>query len=175
LPTNLTAAEVACRLGLRRYPRSWRGRCPLCDYATTFSVRAGRDGRALLFCASCQDRDGLAEAVARATGQEREASRRPDQDKAAERQRKQDRALSLWRGSVPAPGTPADRYLTARGLLSLAASSSLRFRADCLHPEGGRYPALVALVSDRSGSPMAVQSCPVAPVPGLVRDAFCPI
>src|ERR1700679_4112006 len=109
----IAARDLAARPGLRRYPRSWRGRCPACDYATTFSVRAGRDGRALLFCASCQDRDGRAEAVARATGQEREASLRPDQDKAAERQRKQDRALILWRGSEPALGTPADRYLTA--------------------------------------------------------------
>jgi putative DNA primase/helicase len=156
LPTNLTAAEVACRLGLRRYPRSWRGRCPACDYATTFSVRAGRDGRALLFCASCQDRDALVEAVARSTGQERQAAESQDQDEAAKRQRRQDGALRLWRGSEPAPGTLADRYLTLRGLPGLAASSSLRFRADCLHPEGGRYPSLVALVSDRSGSPMAV-------------------
>jgi putative DNA primase/helicase len=156
LPTNLTAADVACRLGLRRYPRSWRGRCPACDYATTFSVRAGRDGRALLFCASCQDRDALVEAVARSTGQEREAARRPDPYEAAKRQRKQDRALRLWRGSEPAPDTPADHYLTARGLRGLAVSSSLRFRSDCPHPEDGHYPALVALVSDPFGSPIAV-------------------
>ena len=156
MPTNLTAAEVACRLGLRRYPRSWRGRCPACDYATTFSVRAGRDGRALLFCASCQDRDALVEAVARSTGQERQAALPQDQDEAARRQRRQDSAFALWRGSQPAPGTPAERYLTARGLPGLAASSALRFRPDCPHPEGGRYPALIALVSDPKGAPLAV-------------------
>ena len=149
MPTNLTAAEVACRLGLRRYPRSWRGRCPACDYATTFSVRAGRDGRALLFCASCQDRDALVEAVARSTGQERQAAESQDQDEVAKRQRSRDRALVLWRGSEPASGALADRYLTARGLPGLAASPALRFRPDCPHPEGGQYPALIALVSDR--------------------------
>jgi putative DNA primase/helicase len=156
LPTNLTAAEVACRLGLRRYPRSWRGRCPACDYATTFSVRAGRDGRALLFCASCQDRDALVEAVARSTGQERQAAESQNQDEAAKRQRRQDGALRLWRGSEPAPGTPADRYLTLRGLPGLAVSSSLRFRPDCPHPEGGQYPALIGLVSAVNGAPLAV-------------------
>jgi phage/plasmid primase-like uncharacterized protein len=122
----------------------------------TFSVRAGRDGRALLFCASCQDRDALADAVARATGQERQPESRDDQDMKATRQRKQDAALRLWRGSQPATGTPADVYLTARGLPGLAASPALRFRADCPHPEGGKLPALMALVCDLAGRPIAV-------------------
>ena len=43
----------------------------------------------------------------------------------------------------------ASRALLDRaGLPGLAASSSLRFRPDCPHPEGGQYPALIALVSD---------------------------
>jgi putative DNA primase/helicase len=124
VPTNLTAAEVAGCLGLRRYPRSWRGRCPACDYATTFSVRAGRDGRALLFCASCQDRDALVEAVARSIGVERQA---PSFDgEAARRQVKPERELAQWRGSESASGTLAERYLTERKLPDLAASSALR-------------------------------------------------
>lgn len=155
MPPSLTAPDIAARLNLKRYPRSWRGRCPSCDYPTTFSVRAGRDGRPLLYCASCQDRDALAEAVANATGQERQP-RPSDKDEAALRQRKQDRALALWRGSESARGTPAERYLTARALPALAASSALRFRADTPHPEGGRYPALIALVSAPDGTPLAV-------------------
>ena len=153
---SLTAPEVAGRLGLKRYPRSWRGRCPACDYATTLSVRAGRDGRALLFCASCRDRDAIADAVASALGQDRQTATSPTGDEAAQRQRKQDRALAVWRGSEPAPDTPAERYLTARGLPGLAASPALRFRADTPHPEGGRYPALIALVSAPDGAPLAV-------------------
>ena len=81
----MCATDLAARLGLKRYPRSWRGRCPSCDYLGTFSVRAGRDGRALLFCASCQDRDALADAVARATGQERQPELRDDPDAQAVR------------------------------------------------------------------------------------------
>ncbi len=124
----MNATDIAARLGLKRYPRSWRGRCPACDYSGTFSVRAGRDGRALLFCASCQDRDALADAVARAVGEERQPEPCGDRDAHAIRQRKQDAALRLWRGSESAIGTPADRYLAARGLIGFAASPALRFR-----------------------------------------------
>ncbi len=152
----MIAADIALRLGLRRYPRSWRGHCPACDYPSTFAVRAGRDGRAILFCASCQDRDALADAVARATGQERQPESRDDRGAAAARQRRQDAALRLWRGSEPATGTLADRYLTARGLPGLAASSALRFRGDTPHPEGGRLPAMIALVCDVAGMPVGV-------------------
>jgi putative DNA primase/helicase len=152
----MTAREIADRFGLTRLRRSWRGRCPSCDYPGTFSVREGSGGRALLYCASCQDRDALAEAVALATGQDRQREPRSERDTQAERRRKQDAALRLWHGSEPTTGAAADRYLAARGLPDLSASPALRFRGDTPHPEGGRYPALIALVSDPSGSPMAV-------------------
>ena len=74
----MTATDIARRLELRRFPRSWRGRCPACDYPGTFSVRAGRDERALLFCANCQDRDALPDLVAQATRQERQCKPRDD-------------------------------------------------------------------------------------------------
>jgi putative DNA primase/helicase len=41
-------------------------------------------------------------------------------------------------------------------LPGLAASPTLRFRADTPHPEGGRYPALIALVTGPDGTPLAV-------------------
>jgi hypothetical protein len=111
----MTAAEIAGQLGLHRFRQSWRGRCPACDYVGTFSVRATRDGRPLLFCANCQDRDAISKAVARQVGEECKTTRRDDPDEAAKRQRNQDCALSLWKGSERATWSPADRYLTARG------------------------------------------------------------
>jgi putative DNA primase/helicase len=159
----MQATDIARRLGLRRYPRSWRGRCPACDYSGTFSVRAGRDGRALLFCASCQDRDALADAVARSTGQERQRDPRDDPDAKATRQRKQDAPLRLWRGSEPAAGTLADAYLTRRGLPRLAASAALRFRPDCRHPEHPRVPAMVALVQGADSAALGVHRTYVGP------------
>jgi putative DNA primase/helicase len=152
----IRASDVAARLGLKRYPRSWRGRCPCCDYAgSTLSVRTARDGRAELYCANGCDRGDLTAAVAKAIGQPSSAPQ-VEVDAAASRERRRERALSLWCGSEPATGTLADRYLTARGLSGLAASPSLRFRADCPHPEGGRLPALMALVQDVTGQPIAV-------------------
>lgn len=152
----MRAIDVALRLGLRRYPHSWRGRCPCCDYAGgTFSVRAGRDGRARLFCANGCRSDELEETVARATHQPPSALR-SHTDAAAIPENNRERALALWRGSEPAIGTPADNYLAARGLSVLAASPALRFRGDCPHPERARLPALIALVCDVTGAPSAV-------------------
>jgi putative DNA primase/helicase len=150
------AIDVATRLGLQRYPRSWRGRCPCCDYhGATFSVRAARDGRARLFCSNGCEGGELTKAVASATGQPAQTPKVKD-SAAATPERKRERAMALWRGSEPAAGTLADHYLTARGLSELAASPALRFRADTPHPEGGRLPALVALVQDATGKPIAI-------------------
>ena len=59
---------------------------------------------------------------------------------------------------MQALGTPADTYLTRRELPGLAASPSLRWRPDVAHPSGGgvRHPAMVALVLDVTGTPIAV-------------------
>jgi putative DNA primase/helicase len=151
----MRATDVAARLDLSRYPRSWRGRCPCCDYNGTFSVRAARDDRALLYCANGCKYDDLVKAVASAIGQPVPV-RQPGADAAIGSERNRDRALALWRGSEPAVGTLADRYLTARGLAGLAALPALRFRADAPHPEGGRLPAMIALVCDAAGKPLGI-------------------
>jgi putative DNA primase/helicase len=109
-----------------------------------------------LFCANCRNSDAIHEAVACATGQEKPRDRDADPNDAALREQKQARALALWRGSEPAQNTLVDVYLTARGLPGLAASPSLRFRGDCHHPEGGRLPAMVALVVNVAGAAVAV-------------------
>jgi putative DNA primase/helicase len=151
----MCATDIAARLNLRRYPRSWRGRCPCCDYrVSTFALRTGKDGSARLFCANGCTTDELVAAVARATGQPAPPQRsEPDP---STRERNRERALALWRGSEPATGTVADLYLTARGLPGLAASSALRFRGDTPHPDYPRLPAMIALVSDAFGSPIGI-------------------
>ena len=153
----MDALSIAFRLGLKRYQRSWRGRCPCCDYAAgTFAVREGKAGRAWLYCANGCGRSELEEAVAAATGHRATAMTQGDHDVAAVRERNQERALALWQGSGSISGTPADTYLAARGLSGLSASPALRFREDTPHPEGGRLPALIALVSDVSSAPISV-------------------
>ncbi len=154
--TRPSGSDIASRLGLKRSGNSWRGPCPACGYHNSFSVREGRNGRHELHCASCHDRNAIADAVARSTGQEPPRKPASDATHVATRERNQGRAIALWNGSEPAPGTLADRYLTTRELPGLAASPALRFRSDTKHPEGGRLPAMIALVTDVNGTPIAV-------------------
>jgi putative DNA primase/helicase len=164
----ITVRDLADRLHLKKHPRSWRGRCPCCDYAgSTFSVREGREGRALLYCANGCDRDHLDDAVNRVMGGTWQPPERPDrEDEAAQRQRKQEAALRLWRGSEPAAGTLVDTYLGRRRLPRLAASAALRFRPDCRHPEYPRLPAMVALVQGADSAALAVHRTYLAPEGG---------
>ena len=121
-----------------------------------FSVREGNAGRARLYCANGCDHEELEKAVATATGHQPTTARVADGDVTAAQERNHERALVLWRGSQPAVGTLADRYLTARGLPGLATSPVLRFRGDTPHPEGRTLPAMIALVSDVAGSPLGI-------------------
>ena len=163
----MTPADLAGRLKLSRHTHSWRGDCPSCGYARTFSLRAGKNQRPLLFCANGCDRDALVDTVARIAGG---SWRVPQRDgtaaaaAAAARGRKAEAALRMWAGSMPAAGTLADAYLTGRHLAGLAVSPALRFRADARHPEGGRLPALVAAVHDATGAMVGIHRTYLDPV-----------
>ena len=155
---TLTTADLASRLNLGRLRRSWRGNCPACDYARAFSLRDSK-GRTLAFCANGCTQETLGDALARVAGEDwkARAPSSPNPDDAARRERTTTDALRVWAGATAALNTLADRYLIGRALPGLAASPALRFRGDCYHPEQrGRYPALVALVVDVTGRPMAV-------------------
>jgi len=153
----MTTADVAGRLGLRKRPRSWTGDCPACCYPRAFSLKASQ-GRTLAFCANGCTQETLSDTLARVTGGGWKAPERSTDaaGDAERRERATAAALRIWAGSTTALHSPADTYLTGRHLAGLAASPALRFRGDCNHPEGGRYPALVALVVDVAGKPVAV-------------------
>jgi hypothetical protein len=153
----ISAGDLADRLNLRKYPRSWRGRCPACDYpGNVFSVREPRCGRTpRMYCANGCDHEALDDALSRViAGWKPEPREDDDPAKIAERRlAKQEAARRLWSGSET---HGHEAYLAARGLATLATSPALRFRGDCHHPEGGRLPAMVALVRDVAGAPVAV-------------------
>jgi ribosomal protein L37AE/L43A len=116
----VSTQEIASVLRLRPVPlrREWRGDCPSCGYASTL-VLAERDGRALWWCASCEDREAVTAAVRRAMGGEWKtpstaASRRAPSATTAGRQAA--RALALWDEALPLPRSPAARYLAARAI-----------------------------------------------------------
>jgi putative DNA primase/helicase len=153
----VTARDIAARLRLKRYPRSWRGRCPCCDYdGDVFSVREKHAGsRPRLYCANGCDHEALNEAITRViAGWKPEPRNNDDLAAIAERRAaKQANALKLWNGSERAGH---EKYLTGRGLAAITTSAALRFRGDCYHPEGGRLPAMVALVQNSAGADVAV-------------------
>ncbi len=146
--------EIARTLDLKKASRGWRGTCPSCGYGETAILSA----KGTLWCASC-GREGPAAVVARMQEGEhvQAAERQPGRPEPTTAERTA-RALAWWTGAPQdALSTPADVYLTRRGLAGLAASPAIRYRPDVAHPaERGRRPAMLALVQDVAGASVAV-------------------
>jgi putative DNA primase/helicase len=153
----ISARDLAERLDLTKYPRSWRGRCPACDYpGNVFSVREKRPSfRPSLYCANGCTRDQLDDVLKRVVAGWKPEPRYDDDPVAIAQRRatKQEAALRLWSGSG---GRGHQPYLRARSLSDLGSSAALRFRGDCYHPEGDKHPAMVALVRNATGASVAV-------------------
>jgi putative DNA primase/helicase len=160
----MNAVDLAGRLGLTRLARSWRGDCPNCGYARTFSVRSARDGAARLFCANGCAWPELRQAVSHIAGGEWTTPPRPTEGRQqAEREQRQSNALRLWEGSTPVPESIAAAYLKSRGLADSAGCTALRFRVDCPHPEAGKLPAMMALITSADGTPVGVHRTFLSP------------
>ena len=159
----MTAVDIAARLGLHRSGRTWRGACPTCGYANSFVLSQGSGGRAIGWCASCQDSAAIAAAIRTAEGRSPAPAATVSiinrNSIAAEREaiaaRNGIRAIAIWNGSDAVPDTPAEVYLRNRCIAHVTGSAALRFRRDTPHPGGGRMPALVAIVVDMAGKPVA--------------------
>ena len=153
-PPLPTATEIAQRLGLHRAGRGWRGDCPICQYKQSLALDV-RDGRPLLWCASCQDSAGLATVLRQAAGGGVLPSPRParlprlDRADAAARL---ERARAIWDGAEEIEAdTPAGKYLEMRRIAHVASSHALRWRRDTPHPSGGRRIALLARIDAPDG------------------------
>ena len=86
---------------------------------------------------------------------------------------RRDCARRLWESTRPLAGSPADRYLRARGVGHVAAAVALRFHPSIAHPSvPGRFPALVAGVQDAAGDFMGIQRCYLD---GARKAAFDPV
>ena len=159
MSVTASASDIASRLNLKKHPRSWRGTCPACDYAGTFSVKTGRDNGPMLYCANGCTRTQLDDAMRLRLGEgwkpKSEESGSGERE-AVTRACKSEQALAVYNGSTRlTTDDPAGRYLSRRYLAHLVGSPALRYRGDAWHPEGGRYPALVAVVQDVAGNPVA--------------------
>ncbi len=133
--------------------REWRGDCPLCAYKASLVLRQ-KEGRALLWCASCRNNEALG-GLLRGNDVPMRSSRlhASQHDKAGV----QARALALWDEAIPCTGTPAARYLATRNLPGFAGSTELRFHPAAGHPnDRRRFPSLLGLVRDMAGNAIAV-------------------
>jgi hypothetical protein len=65
-------------------------------------------------------------------------------------------AIAVWQAAIPASGTLIETYLATRGI-KLPMPASLRFHGALRHASGGRWPAMVALVTNGGdGEPIAL-------------------
>jgi putative DNA primase/helicase len=162
----VSIADIAGRLGLRKYGHEWRGACPSCGYRAALIVTE-RLGRTLWHCVSCNDKAGVTAAIKAALGglpiiPEARPERLPravPADPAARRAR----AEALWNGAERiTPDCAAGRYLERRGIAAVAASPALRWRRDCPHPGGGRRLAMLCRIDVPDGTFAGVQRIFVA-------------
>jgi hypothetical protein len=154
----MTAESIATALGGRKAGGGWAARCPAHDdREPSLSVRDADHGKILVRChAGCDQARVIAALRARGlwkgsdhlrgrlirSGSSWVGRGRPDRE-GAERT---DAALRLWRAATGAAGTPVRIYLRSRGI-TIAVPSTLRFHPRLKHPSGGRWPAMVALVT----------------------------
>ena len=92
---------------------------------------------------------GLAVCGRRTAPTRRSAPRRaplPRASRSRDDAKRTEAALTIWKATTPAEGTPVETYLAARGL-HLPLPPTLRFHAGLKHPSGGIWPAMVALVT----------------------------
>jgi putative DNA primase/helicase len=150
------AEFIAKALGGFRTGAGWMARCPAHDdRKPSLSLRNSDSGMVLVRChARCEQEQVIAALRSRGLWTERGlrsysrpaaspiVERRPGQDDA---KRSKD-ALAIWQSTIPARGTPVETYLLSRGL-HLATPPMLRFHGGLKHPSGGRWPAMVALVT----------------------------
>ena len=108
LPVNLPG------VGTCAATEEFRGTCPACGYPESFVLCTGRTGKVIGWCACCQDRDTIAAIL-----WDGRPAAAPQEAPARDGVRRREAALRLWRSAVPATGTLADTYLTARGLPGL--------------------------------------------------------
>lgn len=161
----MTPREATLRLGGVWSNERGMAPCPLPDHGKgrgdlnwSLSLRGGESVGLLVHCfAGCPSGEVLA-AIRRlepagTAGQDQSSNRHV----ASFSQSPVRAAETFWRSGVSVHNTPAEAYLTRRGLPS--DSVALRYLAGARHPNsaGRKFPALLSAISDCSGKIIAVQ------------------
>jgi hypothetical protein len=150
----MRAEVIVSLLNAKRVGSCWMARCPAHDDRTpSLSIRAGSNGSAILKCFGGCDRAAIlaqldGHAVADRRGRGGPAADQSDTERTAI-------ALRVWADAVPAPGTLVERYLRSRGITA-PIPDDLRFAPMLKHSIGIMLPAMVAVVRDTTGAPVAI-------------------
>lgn len=130
------------------------------DKSPSLSISVGRDGRTLVKCHGGCSQEAVLDAL-RARGLwSGEASNlrpfAPARPAPVDGNQNGDYALRLWDESLEAKGTVVETYLGSRGL-TLPIPTSIRCHPRLKHPDGGTWPAMVALVTNGvTGQPQGI-------------------
>jgi hypothetical protein len=156
---DVSAEVLAEALGGKKTGGGWIARCPSHDDRTpSLSISDGVDGKVLVYChAGCRQEDVIAALKSRGLWPENERRRLSQEPRRivsnaqpnGDDNERREMALAIWRSTVPAQGTLVERYLQSRGLY-ITPPPTLRFHAELKHPDGGYWPAMVALVTGGS-------------------------
>jgi len=162
----MNAERIASALGGRKAGAGWMACCPAHDDQTpSLSISDAEGGMVLVCCHASCDQDRVI-ATLRARGLWNESRARPrlwtarhtpgkrvlDEDN----RRRGEAALALWQIAKPGQGTLVETYLASRGL-HLPPPIALRFHSGLMHPSGGVWPAMIALVTrGHDGLPLAI-------------------
>ncbi len=141
--------QVLTRLsGVKRCGSGWIARCPAYQDANpSLSVRESETGRVLMYCFAGCDYARISDALglSEVRRPERERASQPRLADNSRARRNLAAAARIWHEAAPAGGSPAERYLRARGIC-IAIPDTLRFHPSCPHPSTAKLPALVAAV-----------------------------
>lgn len=150
----MRADAVAAALNAKRVGAGWIARCPAHDDRNpSLSIRATADGTAILKCfAGCERSAILDHLEGRVVNRRTDPTSGTVSKSEAERTRL---ALRIWSECIPGGGTPVENYLRSRGI-TLPVPADLRFTPLLRHSSGVMLPAMVALVRDANGAPVAL-------------------
>lgn len=133
-----------------------RGDCPVCGYKNAYTETIARNGKRIGWCASCQDKEAIAAHLKGAGGYQ--PKHEIIQNRSEKILKAKERARIIWEGAEPIKqDDPAGRYLANRGIWwPWLGIPGFRYRADCPHPDGKRYPAMLARLLDAEGNPQGI-------------------
>jgi putative DNA primase/helicase len=156
---RFSAEAIATALDGRPRGEGWMACCPAHDDTTpSLSIDETSAGRVLVNCfAGCSQASVIAALRRRGLwpGHSQHMATEPDARQSNEPDRLA-QALAIWNSALATRSTLAETYAARRGI-TIPLPQTIRFHPRLRHtPTGLRFPAIIALVVDMLGEPVAI-------------------